>query len=180
MSTTAVAYKRHSITVSTKPALIKRDGPACLKCGAVEDLSVDHVVPVSKGGAHDIDNFQLLCKPCNSSKGDKIIDFRPSTPRLSATEHIKVQMFDSEVSFWKSQSEHHKFMADIWKKQADDSWDHSRANTEFWKKQVAEWKARYQNASNWADRFFFLLLAILLWNVGNWAFAFVQAGGWWS
>lgn len=32
---------------------------------------VDHVVPVSAGGANDKDNLQILCAPCNLSKGAK-------------------------------------------------------------------------------------------------------------
>jgi hypothetical protein len=31
--------------------------------------TVDHVVPISAGGSNDHENLQLLCAPCNSSKG---------------------------------------------------------------------------------------------------------------
>jgi 5-methylcytosine-specific restriction endonuclease McrA len=51
----------------------------CLRCGAASDLTCDHVVPVSRGGRSDIDNLQLLCRSCNASKRDKIIDYRPTT-----------------------------------------------------------------------------------------------------
>ena len=34
-------------------------------------FEIDHVVPQSKGGASTIDNLQLLCSPCNKSKGNK-------------------------------------------------------------------------------------------------------------
>lgn len=43
----------------------------CAYCGATEDLQVDHIYPYSKGGAHSIENFQPLCKPCNYAKRDK-------------------------------------------------------------------------------------------------------------
>ena len=36
----------------------------------------DHVIPLIKGGAHDISNIQPLCSLCNIWKGLKIIDFR--------------------------------------------------------------------------------------------------------
>jgi 5-methylcytosine-specific restriction endonuclease McrA len=51
----------------------------CLMCGQREPdvtLTVDHVVPVSKGGSNDISNLQGLCKPCNSTKHDRILDLR--------------------------------------------------------------------------------------------------------
>lgn len=40
-------------------------------------LTHDHVIPVTvKGSSHSIENSQILCKKCNSSKGTKTIDFR--------------------------------------------------------------------------------------------------------
>lgn len=51
-----------------------RDGWRCVRCGTHEDLTVDHIVPISKGGADDpddISNLQTLCKSCNSSKGNR-------------------------------------------------------------------------------------------------------------
>jgi len=48
----------------------------CLACGEKNPLTVDHVVPISKGGSSDISNIQPLCKSCNSSKRDRIIDYR--------------------------------------------------------------------------------------------------------
>lgn len=58
-------------------ALCEQYGNVCLACGAAGPLTADHVVPVSKGGSNDISNIQCLCKPCNSRKGDRIIDYRP-------------------------------------------------------------------------------------------------------
>ena len=34
--------------------------------------TIDHVIPLNKGGAHDISNLVLACKPCNSKKGDRL------------------------------------------------------------------------------------------------------------
>ena len=54
----------------------KKHGKTCLNCGTTENISLDHVIPVSKGGMNDISNLQPLCKSCNSKKGSKIIDYR--------------------------------------------------------------------------------------------------------
>ena len=53
--------------------IIERDGYVCKHsgCGQTEYLTVDHIVPISKGGSDDIANLQFLCRPHNSSKGDR-------------------------------------------------------------------------------------------------------------
>lgn len=54
----------------------------CLCCGKPEPeitLTLDHVIPLSKGGAHSIDNVQPLCLACNKSKNTKATDYRSRT-----------------------------------------------------------------------------------------------------
>lgn len=47
----------------------ERDFYRCLKCGTHKDLTIDHIIPTSKGGENTIENMQTLCHSCNSSKG---------------------------------------------------------------------------------------------------------------
>jgi len=68
-----------SFSVQEWQDLVKQTGGVCLCCGLSENvkaLTIDHVVPLYHGGSNDIDNLQPLCRPCNSSKGTKIIDYR--------------------------------------------------------------------------------------------------------
>lgn len=60
---------RAAIPADTRRAVYQRDGHRCLRCGATDRLSLDHVIPWSQGGADDIDNLRTLCSPCNSSRG---------------------------------------------------------------------------------------------------------------
>lgn len=52
--------------------VMDRDGGKCSECPADAD-TVDHIVPVSKGGTNDLGNLRAMCRPCNSKKGAKLI-----------------------------------------------------------------------------------------------------------
>jgi 5-methylcytosine-specific restriction endonuclease McrA len=46
----------------------------CVVCGSSEKIEVDHILPLSRGGAHSINNLQPLCRFCNASKGSKTME----------------------------------------------------------------------------------------------------------
>lgn len=84
-------HKIAKVTVDndiTVQGLFKRDGGVCQICGKpcrLDDYviangqkqcgdwypSIDHIVPLAKGGLHSWDNVQLAHRICNSIKGDK-------------------------------------------------------------------------------------------------------------
>jgi hypothetical protein len=45
----------------------------CIWCGRTDNLSIDHIIPVTLGGSNEEDNLQCLCLPCNISKGNRFI-----------------------------------------------------------------------------------------------------------
>ena len=56
----------------TRRAVFARDGWECQYCGARSNLTVDHVIPRSKGGDSSWTNIVASCAPCNRRKGDKL------------------------------------------------------------------------------------------------------------
>lgn len=66
-----------NFTIEEFQEMCEAYGWVCLCCGEeCESLTVDHVKPVSKGGANDIGNIQPLCGSCNSSKSTREVDYR--------------------------------------------------------------------------------------------------------
>ena len=49
----------------------KYKGLPCVVCGEPSN-SVDHIIPLSRGGTNDPSNLQPMCQLCNSKKGAKI------------------------------------------------------------------------------------------------------------
>ena len=56
----------------TRRAVFARDGWACQYCGSRSSLTVDHVIPRSKGGDSSWENIVASCAPCNRRKGDRL------------------------------------------------------------------------------------------------------------
>jgi 5-methylcytosine-specific restriction endonuclease McrA len=54
----------------TRQNIFKRDNNECQYCGTRRDLTLDHVIPSSKGGQHSWTNLVTACKKCNARKGD--------------------------------------------------------------------------------------------------------------
>ena len=58
----------------TRREVFIRDSYTCQYCGRQShDLTIDHVVPRSRGGAHSWENLVSACKPCNRRKGGKLL-----------------------------------------------------------------------------------------------------------
>jgi 5-methylcytosine-specific restriction enzyme A len=69
---------RISIPPAIRSYVLDRDNHTCQICGSTENLVIDHIIPLAKGGTNDISNFQTLCLSCNSRKGSRIT---PETQR---------------------------------------------------------------------------------------------------
>ena len=66
-----------SATTQEVKAWIDAQSPVCSYCAielSSDQIQLDHVIPLSKGGSHTIDNFAISCKSCNCSKGNKTLE----------------------------------------------------------------------------------------------------------
>ena len=51
--------------------VFKRDGNACVYCDVKKNLTIDHVLPRSRGGDNTWENLVTCCIKCNGKKGDR-------------------------------------------------------------------------------------------------------------
>ena len=65
--------ERGKVTNRLRFAIYARDGYRCRNCGRrTDDLEIDHIIPIAKGGKSTYDNLQTLCPRCNKKKGADI------------------------------------------------------------------------------------------------------------
>ena len=78
--------ERGKVTNKMRFAIYARDGHRCRICGlASENLEIDHIFPVSKGGKSTPGNLQTLCRRCNLKKSSSV-QYHSSIPKNMRTE----------------------------------------------------------------------------------------------
>ena len=72
-----IKYKRRDWARVIDPVIKERvlhsSGGVCNQCGSIENLEIDHIHPISKGGNSEENNLQVLCRRCNRTKYNKVI-----------------------------------------------------------------------------------------------------------
>lgn len=68
----------------------------CIYCGSASQLTLDHLLPTARKGPDLPDNVIMVCKKCNSSKGDKRLyewyglENRYKLPRVAEGKYLKL------------------------------------------------------------------------------------------
>ena len=92
---------------ANRTRIYKRDSHECVYCGSKKDLTLDHVLPKSRGGGNEWTNLVTSCFKCNLKKGNKTPDeakmmmkHRPFAPTL-INENVRMQKIwnDYQKSF---------------------------------------------------------------------------------
>lgn len=69
-----------------KQKVFNRYGDKCIKCGSSKRMTIDHIIPISKGGTNDESNLQPMCFDCNTEKGNRSsIDYRSQANQTKTT-----------------------------------------------------------------------------------------------
>lgn len=72
-STRRIREKQNGIFLITPKEYRRLEQSPCFYCGSYENPTIDHVVPIVRGGKHSIGNIVVACKSCNSQKNRKTI-----------------------------------------------------------------------------------------------------------
>lgn len=83
-----VKYRIHKLKIN-RHRLYKRDNHECTYCGSKRNLTIDHIIPKSKGGENTWMNLITCCSSCNRLKGDRTpeeanmkMNFKPYEPNI--------------------------------------------------------------------------------------------------
>lgn len=89
-------FERLMANTVTRRSIFTRDKHTCAYCNAKEKLTIDHIIPSSRGGQDTWENMITSCESCNLKKGNKTPEeagmkllFKPYKPynKISLTIH---------------------------------------------------------------------------------------------
>lgn len=92
---------------ANRTRIYKRDNYECVYCGSHKNLTLDHVIPKSKGGTNDWTNLVTSCIKCNLKKADKTpeearmnMKHKPHIPTLITQDNFIINLWnDYQKSF---------------------------------------------------------------------------------
>lgn len=99
-----VPYKGISLS---RHNIMRRDQYQCLYCGSTKNLTLDHLIPKSRGGNSSWTNLATACMRCNTKKGDRtpeeaglILKQKPRKPSLTAFLAAHVSSLDDNWAMY--------------------------------------------------------------------------------
>jgi 5-methylcytosine-specific restriction endonuclease McrA len=96
---------RRNIVRFTRNNIFLRDQYSCQYCGCkppVSHLTMDHVVPVVKGGAKSWENIVTACRPCNLRKGGRTPEEAGMRLRLQPKQPVWLPFMGLNIDFTSS------------------------------------------------------------------------------
>ena len=102
-----IPIRNRMLNRPTRSQIYKRDKNSCQYCGATTRLTIDHVIPRSKGGQDTWENLVVACSSCNVKKSDKLLEQTNLKLRKKAGapyNSVAVDLADSNVPEWREYS----------------------------------------------------------------------------
>ena len=81
--------------ILSRKNILRRDNHRCQFCGSTSNLTIDHIIPKSKGGEDDWENLTTACIKCNNKKGDR-------TPEEAKMNLLSIPKKPSHITFIKN------------------------------------------------------------------------------
>ena len=102
--------KRVNSVKLSRREVFARAGHTCQYCGKqTHDLTLDHIVPRHRGGAHSWENLVTACKACNHRKGGKTLEEaryrlvrQPFEPRSDLYSMFAPYLADERNEAWRT------------------------------------------------------------------------------
>jgi hypothetical protein len=104
--------RKFNSNVFSRKSVVKRDNSSCQYCGLKllpAEVTIDHIVPSSKGGLSTYTNCVVACKSCNSKKDSKTLEEanlsllrKPINPAFTGIYHILQEPEDDWHEHWEN------------------------------------------------------------------------------
>jgi len=97
-------YAKLAQNKPSRTMIYKRDGHKCQYCGSTKELTIDHIIPRSRGGGDTWENLVVACMPCNTRKSDKLLEETNLVLQTVPRKPVNKMLFSldrSNVEEWK-------------------------------------------------------------------------------
>jgi len=98
-----IPFARINSVKPSRALIYKRDGHKCQYCGATRRLTIDHVVPRSRGGGDTWENMVVACSSCNTKKGDTLLEqtgMKLARKPFAPANRFLLSLIDSDSPEW--------------------------------------------------------------------------------
>jgi 5-methylcytosine-specific restriction endonuclease McrA len=99
-----IPYEKLLSIKPTKNLVKKLGNYTCAYCGSYQNLTVDHLIPTSRGGEHSFQNMVCACRRCNEEKGDRTPQEWGKLPYLTPYKpfsKLEIMVKQSNIPEWK-------------------------------------------------------------------------------
>lgn len=104
-----IKTERRLFTYEERKEILKSSNGKCACCGlplTTKTMTVEHIIPIYRGGTNDMKNLTALCETCNKDKGDILYLPRSFYSALIGTSRLN-QMDDMVREWFKTYKSHH-------------------------------------------------------------------------